>query len=108
MKSDPATAPAATRLLVWISWFGLSAAVLVASSALFCQWAVNAGRFGARDAGLAIIFAFVGAVALSVSLYAAPALSLLGGLSLFVQRRAGLRLIAASAIFAAPLVILPW
>jgi hypothetical protein len=95
-------------VLAWVSWLSLAVAVLTAVTALFCQWAVNAESFGARDMGLALYFSIVGAVALVGSFYAIPVLVVLGVLSLFFQRRVGLRFLAAGAVTALPLVVLSW
>ena len=46
------------RVLARVSWLSLAGAVLTAATALFCQWGVNAESFGARDAGVALSFAF--------------------------------------------------
>jgi hypothetical protein len=99
-------APNRLRVLAWASWLSLVVAVLAAATALFSQWGVNAESFGARDMGLALSFAFVGGVILIGSLYAVPVLVVLGVLSLFVQRRAGFRFLAAAAVTALPLVVL--
>ena len=96
------------RVLAWVSWLSLVVAVLTAATTLFCHWGVNAGPFGARDMGLALFFSIVGAVALVSSFYAVPVLVVLGVLSLFLQRRAGFRFLAAGAITALPLVLLTW
>jgi hypothetical protein len=98
----------ATRVLVCVSWISLGGAVLTAVTALFCQWSVNAESLGARDLGLALHLASIGAIALVGSLYAAPLLVTLGFLSLFFQRRAGFRFLAAGAVTALPLVVLTW
>jgi hypothetical protein len=96
------------RVLAWVSWLSLAVAVLTAATALFCQWGVNAEPFGARDAGLALYFAIVVAVASVGSFYAVPVLAVLGVLSLFLQRRAGFRFLAAGAVAALPLAVLTW
>jgi hypothetical protein len=96
------------RVLAWVSWLSLVVAVLTAATALFCQWGVNAKSFGARDVGLALYFSIVSAVALVGSFYAVPVLVVLGVLSLFLQRRAGFRFLAAGAVTALPLVLLTW
>jgi hypothetical protein len=56
--------------------------------------------------GLALNFAIVGAVVLVGSFYAVPVLVVLGVSSLFLQRRVGLRFLAAGAVTALPLVVL--
>jgi hypothetical protein len=76
--------------------------------ALFCHWGVNAQSLGARDAGLALSMAFVGAAALIGSTYAVPVFGVAGLVSLFFQRRAALRFLAAGAVSAAPLALLAW
>ena len=96
------------RVLAWVSWLSLAAAVLTAATALFCQWGINAESFGARDMGLALYFSIAGAVALVGSYYAVPVLVVLGVLSLFLQRRVGLRFLAAGAVPALPLAVLMW
>jgi len=96
------------RVLAWVSWLSLAVAVLMAATALFCQWGVNAESIGAHDAGLALYFAFVVAVILVGSTYAVPVLVVLGVLSLFLQRRVGFRFLAAGAVTALPLVVLSW
>src|SRR4051812_43809654 len=106
--ADPAKASFTTRLLVWGSWLSLGGAVLATVTALFCHWGVNAGSLGAHHEGLAIGFAFVGAVALIGSTYAVPVLAILGVLSLSFQRRAALRFFAAGATSAVPLAVLTW
>jgi hypothetical protein len=98
----------ATRVLAWVSWLSLAIAVLTAVTALFCQWGINAESMGARDAGLALYFAFVVAVALAGSIYAVPVFVIMGVLSLFLQRRAGFRFLAAGAVAAVPLAVLTW
>lgn len=96
------------RVLAWISWISLAVAVLTAVTVLFCHWGVNAESFGARDAGLALYFSFVIALALVGSLYAVPVLMVFGVLALFFQRRAGFRFLAAGAVTALPLAVLTW
>ena len=96
------------RVLAWVSWLSLAVAALMAVTALFCQWGVNAESIGAHDAGLALYFAFVVAVILVGSTYAVPVLVVLGVLSLFLQRRVGFRFLAAGAVTALPLVVLSW
>ena len=78
---SPLTAPL-TRVLAWVSWLCLGGAVLVAATALFGHWAVNATPLGARDMGWAITFASLGALAL--------------------------RFLAAGAVMALPLAVLAW
>ncbi len=106
--SQAASAPLGMRVLAWVSWLSLAVAVLTAATALFCQWAVKAESFGARDMGLALYFSIVGAVALVGSFYAVPVLVALGVLSLFLQRRVGFRFLAAGAVTALPLAVLTW
>ena len=106
--SQAASASLGLRVLAWVSWLSLAVAVLTAATALFCQWGVNAESFGARDAGLALYFAIVVAVASVGSFYAVPVLAVLGVLSLFLQRRAGFRFLAAGAVAALPLAVLTW
>ena len=96
------------RVLAWVSWLSLAVAALMAVTALFCQWGVNAESIGARDAGLALYFAFLVGLILVGSTYAAPILVVLGVLSLFFQRRVGFRFLAAGAVTALPLVVLSW
>lgn len=104
--SQAVSASLGLRVLAWASWLSLVVAVLTAATALFSQWGVNAESFGARDMGLALNFAIVGAVVLVGSFYAVPVLVVLGVLSLFLQRRVGLRFLAAGAVTALPLVVL--
>jgi hypothetical protein len=104
--SQAARLPLGMRVLAWVSWVSLAVAVLTAATALFCQWGVNAESFGAHDAGLALYFAFVVAVALAGAFYAVPVLVVLGVLSLFLQRHAGFRFLAAGAVTALPLAVL--
>lgn len=96
------------KVLVWGSWFSLLSAVLSALAILFSLWAVNAKHLGIHDMGLALFFSYVAAAALVGSLYAAPALVLLGGASLLFQRRAGLRFLAAGVVCAVPLAVVMW
>ncbi len=100
--------PLVTRLLAWASWLCLGGAVVIAVTALFCQWGINAESLGARDMGLALYLTFVGAVALVGSIYAAPVFAVLGLLSLFLERRTGFRFLAASAVTALPIAVLTW
>ena len=97
-----------TRLLVRGSWLSLGTAVMVALTALFCQWGIDARSLGAHDAGWAIFLASVGAIALVGSTYAAPVLAALGLLTLSFQPRAACRFLAAGATFAVPLAALTW
>jgi hypothetical protein len=106
--NETVSASLGMRVLAWVSWLSLAVAVLTAATALFCQWGVNAETFGARDAGVALSFAFVVGVASVGSLYAVPVLVVLGVLSLFLQRRVGFRFLASGAITALPLAVLTW
>jgi hypothetical protein len=94
------------RLLGWASWLSLAVAVLAAIAALFSQWGINADSMGARDAGLALYFAFVVAFVSVGCLYAVPILALVGVLSLFFQRNVGFRFLAAGAVAAVPIAVL--
>lgn len=102
------TRSTSTRLLLLASALSLAGALLVALTALFCHWAVNARSLGARDLGLGVSFAFVGATALMASIYAAPAFTLLAVVSFPFQRRAALRFLAAALASALPVVALAW
>jgi hypothetical protein len=96
------------RFLAWASWLSFGAAVLAAGALLFSHWGVNARALGAGDAGLALFFSFLAAFLGIGSLYAAPLLALVGVLTLFFQRHAGLRFLAASVACAVPLAVLTW
>jgi len=89
----------------WICW---GAAAAVAATSLFCHWGVNAAALGKYNMGLAILLSFTGAVALGVSVSAAPVLGIVAVVSLFFQRGAGLRFLAAGATAALPIVVLSW
>jgi len=104
---DTGEEPLPARLLAWASWFVLAAAVLTAATALFCHWGVNAESLGARNAGLAIFLALLGAVALVGSTYAVPVLVVLGLISFSLDRRSAFRLLAAGAACAVPVAVLP-
>jgi hypothetical protein len=101
-------APTAALLIGWISWLCLGSAILIATLALLCQWGVNAESLGARDTGVAIFLAFVGAATLVASIYAAPVLGVLGVLSFAYQRPAAVRFLAAAAACALPIAVLTW
>lgn len=92
------------RILAWASWASLGLAAAAAATVLFSQWAVNG--LGARDMGLALFFAYLAALTGIGTLYAAPVLTLAGIAALFVQRRAGLRFLAAGAVCAIPIAVL--
>jgi len=94
----------ATRFLSWASWLSLGIALPAAATAVFSQWAVNG--LGARDMGIALFFAFFGAATAIGSMYAAPVLTLVGVVTLFFQRLAGLRFIAAGAVCGMPIAVL--
>ena len=96
------------RGLSWLSWLSLGGAVLLAVTALFCHWGVNADSLGARDMGLALFLAAVAAVALVGSVYAVPVLVALGIVGLFLQRSAGVRFLVAAAGTAVPIAVLTW
>jgi hypothetical protein len=106
--SHAASASLGMRVLAWFGWLSLTLAVLTAATVLFCQWGINAESFGARDMGVALSFSFVVAMASVGALYAVPVLLVLGVLSLFFQRRAGLTFLAAGAVTALPLAVLTW
>jgi hypothetical protein len=106
--SQANSASVGLRILAWVSWLSLAVAVLAGATALFCLWGVNAESFGARDMGLALNFSIVGAVTMVGLFYAVPVLAVLGVLSLFLQRHAGFRFLAAGAIAALPFVVLTW
>lgn len=106
--SQALSTPLGVRILQWVSWLSLGGAVLIAVTALVCQWGVNAESLGARDAGLALFFAFLGAVALVGSIYATPVLVALGVLTLFFRRHAGFRFLVAGAVTALPAAVLTW
>jgi hypothetical protein len=95
------------RVLAWLSWASLALAVVLTMTALLSQWAINAESFGARDAGLALYLSFVVALALFAALYAAPVAVAIGIVSLlFLERRTGLRFVAAGAVAALPFALL--
>jgi hypothetical protein len=96
------------RVLAWLSWLCLGTSALIASAALFAQWAVNAEAFGARDMGWALSMATLSAVAGVGSLYAVPVMVALGVLSLFFQRRAAIRFLVAVALTVLPLAAMTW
>ncbi len=96
------------RLLGWASWLSLAIAALAAVAAVFSQWAINAESMGARDAGRALYFAFAVASLSVGSLYAAPALAVVGVFAFFSRRNAGLRFLAAAVLAAAPIAAMTW
>jgi hypothetical protein len=92
------------RVLAWLSYFSVAAAILTAGIALFSQYAIRAESLGAHNLGTAIDSSFVLAVALAGSLYAVPALVVIGAIAWFFQRQSGYRFFAAAAICVVPLV----
>ena len=92
------------RALAWLSYLSVAAAILIAAIALFSQYAVRAEALGAHNLGTAIGSSFVLAVALTGSLYAVPALVVIGAIAWFFQRQSGYRFFAAAAICVLPLV----
>lgn len=95
-------------LVAWASWLSLCGAILIAATALFCQWGVNAESLGAHDAGVALFLAFVGAATLIGSTYAAPVLGVLGALSFTFQRHTAVRFLAAGVACGLPIAVLTW
>jgi hypothetical protein len=93
------------RALTWFSWLSVAAAILTAAIALFSQYAVRSESLGAHNLGTAIDSSFVLAVALVGSLYAVPALVVIGAIAWFFQRQSGYRFFAAAAICVLPLVV---
>lgn len=94
------------RIFAWASWASLGLALAVAATALFSQWAVNG--LGARDMGRALFFAYLAAFTGVATLYAAPALTVAGLVTLFFQRRSGLRFLMAGAVCGIPLAVLAY
>ncbi len=86
----------------------LLAAVLIAGTALFCHWGVNAGWLGAHDAGAALSLSLIGAVALVVASYAAPVLVIVDLALLILDRNSTFRILAAGAACAVPVLALTW
>lgn len=105
---DVVRASFAARVISWASWLSLGGAILIAAVALFSQWAVNAESLGARDAGVAIYFSFVGAATVIGSTYAAPLFGVLGVITFAFQRPAAVRFLAAGAACALPIAVLTW
>ena len=58
--------------------------------------------------GIALFFSFLAALTGVATLYAAPALTLLGLITLFFQRGSGLRFLAAGAVCGIPLAVLAY
>lgn len=106
MATKKSRTSAPSRRLARLSWAGLAVAILFAAGALFSHWAINAEAFGARDMGLALALSYLEAFALAGSLYATPAVTLLGMVAYFFDRPSGLRLLAAAVVLSAPFTIL--
>lgn len=106
--SDSVRVSSAAWLISWASWLSLAGAICIAAVALFCHWGVNAESLGARDAGVALFLAFVGASTLIGSTYAAPVLGVLGVVTFAFQRPAAVRILAAGAACALPIAVLTW
>jgi hypothetical protein len=96
------------RILTWLSWLSVPVAILMAATALVCQYGINAGALGAHNLGLAILFADGLAFALVGTFYAVPVLLVLGVISLFFLRHVGYKFLAAAAICASTLAVVSW
>jgi hypothetical protein len=92
------------RVLAWLSYLSVAAAILNAAVALFSQYATRAESLGAHNLGSAVGSSVVLAVALTCCLYAVPALVVIGAIAWFFQRQSGYRFFAAAAICVLPLV----
>jgi hypothetical protein len=106
MATKKSRTSAPSRRIARLSWAGLAVAILVAATALFSHWAINAEAFGARDMGLALMLSYLQAFALAGSLYATPAFTLLGMVAYFFDRPSGMRLLVAAVVLSAPFTIL--
>lgn len=86
------------------SRIALALSALAACFALFVRWAVDAEAIGAHDLGAAILFVFAGAAVLVGIFWAAPALALVGIVTLRFDRSSGVRLLAAAVLCSIPLL----